>query len=206
MSEGPQAEVEPEPVEPAETRVDERARWRKLDAALHGFFRARVHDAAAREDLVQDVLLRVHARREQLREDDRLEAWVFRIARNALIDHLRRTRPGAPLPAELADPSEPLPEAPNPAPRVLGAYLRAQISQLPPRYREVMELTELDGLSQREAAARLDLPYSTLKSRVQRGRDLLHAELLRCCAVELDARGGVTDFEPRACEADKCGC
>ena len=50
----------------------------------------------------------------------------------------------------------------------------------------------------------IGVPYSTLKSRVQRGRDLLHAELLGCCAVELDARGRVTDFEPRSCKP--CGC
>lgn len=180
--------------------VEERERWRELEGALHRFYRGRIADAAVRDDLVQDVLLRVHARREQLRDEDRLEAWMFRIARHALVDHLRRARPGVALPEELADP-EPPELAPSRAPQILGAYLRGQIEQLPPRYREVLELTELEGLGQREAAARLELPYSTLKSRVQRGRDLLHAALLRCCAVELDARGRVTDFEPR-----DCGC
>lgn len=176
----------------------ERERWRELERALQGFFRARVREPALRDDLVQDVLLRVHAQREQLREDDRLEAWMFRIARNVWVDHLRRAKPGQPLPEGLADPEAMKPE-PNPAPQILGAYLQGQIASLPPRYREVLELTEGEGLSQREAAARLGLPYSTLKSRVQRGRDLLHAELLRCCEVELDARGRVTDFEPRGC-------
>lgn len=179
---------------------DPNVQWRRLDGVLHRFFRARITDEQLRADLVQDVLLRMHERREQLREDDRLEAWAYRIARNVLVDHHRRARPSEPLP-EL---SEPPPEPTSDAPQVLGTWLRRQIDTLPAHYREALELTELRGLSQREAATTLGLPYSTLKSRVQRGREQLHAELLSCCAVELDARGRVTDFAPRA--ASPCGC
>lgn len=182
------------------TALDDPARWRSLDAALHGFFHARVADPQARADLVQDVLLRMHERRDQLRDEDRLEAWAFRVARNALVDHYRRKHPSEALP-ELVEP-EPEPENRNA--EILGAWLRTRIEQLPASYREALELTEIKGLSQREAAEALGVPYSTLKSRVQRGRDLLHAELLGCCAVELDVRGRVTDFEPRSCRP--CGC
>ncbi len=179
--------------------------WRRLDAALHAFFRTRVADPDLRADLVQDVLLRMHERREQLREDGRFEAWTYRIARNALIDHYRRHRSSEQLP-ELAEP-ESESESSDQAPRVLGTWLSNQIAELPPRYREALELTELRGLSQRDAAKLLGLADSTFKSRVQRGRDLLHAELLRCCAVEIDARGHVIDFEPRTGRAGSdCGC
>jgi RNA polymerase sigma-70 factor (ECF subfamily) len=187
-------------IEPSEA-----PRWRHLDAALHAFFRTRVADPDLRADLVQDVLLRMHERREQLREHGRLEAWTYRIARNALIDHYRRHRGNEPLP-ELAEP-EPESEPDDQTPRVLGTWLNNQIAELPPRYREALELTELRGLSQREAAKLLGVADSTFKSRVQRGRDLLHAELLRCCAVEVDARGHVMDFQPRTGPAgNDCGC
>lgn len=182
------------------TTLDDPGRWRSIDAALHGFFQHKVADPQARADLVQDVLLRIHERRDQLRDEDRLEAWAFRVARNALVDHYRRRHPSEPLP-ELAEPE---PELRNRSGEILGAWLRTRIEQLPANYREAIELTEVRGLSQREAAQVLGVPYSTLKSRVQRGRDLLHADLLGCCAVELDARGRVTDFEPRSCKP--CGC
>ncbi|PRP95130.1 sigma-70 family RNA polymerase sigma factor [Enhygromyxa salina] len=182
------------------TTQDPSAQWRRLDQVVHRFLRPRIADEQLRADLVQDVLLRMHERREQLRTEDRLDAWAYRIARNVLVDHYRRARPSEPLP-ELA---ESPPEANSDAPQVLGSWLRSQIDKLPAQYREALELTELRGLSQREAAVALGLPYSTLKSRVQRGRERLHADLLACCAVELDARGRVTDFTPRA--ASPCGC
>ncbi|KIG14115.1 RNA polymerase sigma factor SigZ [Enhygromyxa salina] len=190
-------------LDPSDASAPASAHWRHLDEVLHRFFRARVSDPQLRADLVQDVLLRMHERREQLREDDRLEAWAYRIARNVLVDHFRRARPSDPLP-EPAELAEPPPEPNSDAPRVLGSWLRSQIHKLPAHYREALELTELRGLSQREAAAALGLPYSTLKSRVQRGREQLHADLLACCAVELDVRGRVTDFAPRT--SSPCGC
>ena len=85
------------------TALDDPDRWRSLDAALHGFFHSRVGDPQARADLVQDVLLRMHERRDQLRDEDRLEAWAFRVARNALVDHYRRKHPSEALP-ELVEP------------------------------------------------------------------------------------------------------
>jgi RNA polymerase sigma-70 factor (ECF subfamily) len=178
--------------------------WRHLDAALHGFFRSRVADPELRADLVQDVLLRMHERWDQLREHGSIDAWAFRIARNALIDHYRRHRGSEPLGELEADPE---PESSEEVPRVLGTWLTMQIAALPPRYREALELTELRGLSQREAARQLGVAESTFKSRVQRGRDLLHADLLRCCAVEIDARGRVMEFAPRTGrDGNDCGC
>ncbi|MCA9715975.1 MAG: sigma-70 family RNA polymerase sigma factor, partial [Myxococcales bacterium] len=80
----------------------------------------------------------------------------------------------------------------------LAQWLGAVVRELPPRYREAIELVDFEGLSQREAAERLGLSHSGLKSRVQRGRALLRRALERCCDVELDRRGRVYDFKARS--------
>lgn len=180
--------------------------WTELADPLRRFLRGRVGDADVAEDLLQEVFLRLHEHRDRLGELERLDAWLFRVARNVAIDHQRRR--GRELGTESSEPSEePIVTDDDHATRVLSAWLGARVAALPEHYREALVLTEQQGLSQRAAAERLGLPYSTLKSRVQRGRDLLHADLLRCCEVELDARNRVTDFRPRSSPCDcTAGC
>ena len=67
-----------------------------------------------------------------------------------------------------------------------------------------MELSEGEGLSQREVADRLGLSLSGAKSRLQRGRALLRGMLLDCCHLDLDRYGNVVDYEQRR-RCDHCG-
>ncbi len=69
------------------------------------------------------------------------------------------------------------------------------LDELPVQSREAVRLAELEGVTQREVAARMGLSVSGAKSWVQRGRNMLREVLLQCCRVELDRRGGVVDFE-----------
>lgn len=192
----------------ASSPTDTAALWEALATDLRHYLRRRVRDEAVAEDLLQDVFVRVHEHRQELRESDRLVPWVYRIARNAVTDHFR-ARPTTPLgdhePGHGSEGTEGVPgadgEDTNPN-RVLGAWLRLMIHTLPEPYREALELTELQGLSQKEAAQRLGLSHSGMKSRVQRGRVRLRTLLDRCCEVALDGRGRVIDYRCR--NTDPC--
>lgn len=162
-----------------------------------------VADASVLDDLVQDVLLRLHRHLGSLRSADKLTVLVYRTARSVVVDHFRRRRATAEVPEELAAPAL-LPEAFDPDPTaILSRWVAGRVERLPAHYREVLRRTELQGQTQRQVADELGLAYSTVKSRAQRGRALLHADLLACCRVEVDVRGRVTDFEPRP---SGCGC
>src|SRR5688572_6008041 len=65
-------------------------RWHALGDELRGFLRSRVSNDADADDLAQDVLLRVVENRRSLRDAERIQSWVYQIARNALIDFYRR--------------------------------------------------------------------------------------------------------------------
>jgi RNA polymerase sigma-70 factor (ECF subfamily) len=176
--------------------------WTELVGDLRRFLRRRLPDEATAEDVLQDVFVRVQERAEQLDDDSRLAPWVFRIARNAAIDHYRRRRPTQELPDELLQSDE----APA-AVEGLGRWLMETIDSLPEGYREALRLTEVEGLSQKAAAERLGLSISGLKSRVQRGRKLLQGSLLRCCEVYKDGTGRVYDYRARQpCQADPECC
>lgn len=176
----------------------ERAAWKAYRTKLHRFVLARVKDEAAAEDIVHDVLARAYARRDTLKDRDKLGRWLYQIARNAIVDHYRRRRLTEELPADLAD-KEPDPS--GEAERELARCLTPFIEELPTHYRQAVTLAEMQGLTQREVASKLGLSVSGAKSRVQRARRMLQTMLLECCRLEFDGRGGVAGYEPK----DGCG-
>ncbi len=181
-----------------------------LRAGLLASIRRRVARPEDAEDLLQDVLLRAVERADQLRDPARADAWLARIADNAVKDFYRaapaRARELGGLDVEgAASAGEPGWEpAGDPPPEVqaLAAFSRGLVAALPPPYRAAIELTDLEGLTQREAAAREGVSLSGMKSRVQRGRARLREQLLECCEIELDARRRPVRVTPRGA----CGC
>jgi RNA polymerase sigma-70 factor, ECF subfamily len=187
--------------------LDAAAAWDELRAPLLAFIARRAPDRDTAEDILQDVLLRIHRHAGELEHSSAVRAWIFQIARNAIADHYRRAavRREQPAGVDLAR-LEPAP-VPQPAPVELGselaACLRPLVQRLAEPYREALVLTELDGLTQADAATRLGLSTSGIKSRVQRGRGQLRDLLVGCCEIELDRRNRVTGYVPRR---DPCDC
>ena len=171
--------------------------YERFDEDLRTFVRRRVGDGDAAEDILQDVYLKIHSRIDTLKDEEKVRAWIHRVARNAIVDYYRATKPSSELgevPDESPDPSEAELE------RELSGSVRRMLASLPPEHREALYLTEYEGLTQKELAERLGISLSGAKSRVQRARTRLKAALLDCCHFELDARGRVIDCGPwRAC-------
>ena len=177
--------------------------WYNLHERMRHFIGGRVADAASAEDILQDVFLTIHARIGSLRDEERLESWVFQIVRHAIADYHRARRSTVALPLEIPAPEDE--EIEERAAVRLSSSIRGMVAALPEPYREALLLTEYAGLTQQELAQRVGISLSGAKSRVQRGREKLKALLLDCCHVELDRRGGIIDYQPQcACCADGC--
>ena len=166
--------------------------WREHRDRLHAFVVRRVADPGVAEDIVHDVLVRALENFDTLRSRDRLESWLFQITRNAIIDHYRSRRPLDALPGDIAESTETAS-----ARAELAGCLRPLLEGLPEHYRAALELSEIQGLTQQDTAARLGISLSGAKSRVQRGRRLLHEAILQCCRLEFDSRGTLMGFVPR---------
>jgi RNA polymerase sigma-70 factor (ECF subfamily) len=182
--------------------------WTALVRDVDRYLTGRV-EASAVEDLRQEVLARAASHLDSLRDDEAVGAWVLRIAHNVVVDHLRRRRRIEPPDENTPDRGlEDLDDA-DPAviaAAVLGPWLQATIDTLPAVYADALRRVELQGQSQKEAAAELDISYSAFKSRVQRGRSMLRDALLRCCDVERDVRGRVIDWNPRPVDDEGSCC
>jgi RNA polymerase sigma-70 factor (ECF subfamily) len=167
---------------------------------LRAFMRARVPDNATADDLTQETLLKVYRSRASLREGDRLEAWLYRIARRTLIDYYRARRPNAELPDILKSDSQDDVSAIRDA--VLISTIR-YMKELPETYRVPLELSELEDMPMPKIALHLGLSLTAVKSRVQRGRQMLKKKLQDCCRFEFDLQGKVIGSErrnPRCCD------
>jgi RNA polymerase sigma-70 factor (ECF subfamily) len=179
--------------------------WHGLHDRLLRTIRRHVADDPSAEDILQEVFLKIHLRIGTLRDEDRLESWVYQIVRNAITDYRRRQRPSAPLPEELAEPDEPNEDDTGGVARQLVPFVRATVVGLPEPYREALLLTEYAGLTQQQLAERSGISISGAKSRVQRAREKVKGLLLACCHIELDRRGGILDEQP-LCDTCTCGC
>ena len=187
--------------------------WQQVHDNLRVFIAKRVANDAEAEDILQEVFVRIHRRLDSVNDPRRLVSWVYQITRHAIIDHYRVSGKRIDRPVGLAGELEALPasaphnETAEDSGRLraeLAGCLRPMIAQLPQDYREAVTLVELDGLTQQEAATRIGLSLSGMKSRVQRGRRHLKKMLDDCCLIQLDGRRGVADFDVRAPECSPC--
>jgi len=172
--------------------------WFDLSKRLRTFIRSRVADDATVDDLLQDVFLKISRRTDDWEDSAHLEGWLFRVARNAVIDHYRSQRSTVEFEDTLVDEKNPDPECYD----ELKVGFRKLVNELPEPYREALILTEFEGLTQNELAERLGISLSGAKSRVQRGRKRLRKILDDCCRFEFDRRGRVIDCHPH--EQDRC--
>lgn len=181
--------------------------WSDFHSRLRRYVAGRV-DPAWADDVTGDILVRLLERQGDLARVRDPLAWAYRVAMNVITDHYRRravesralTRAGQEAGAPERTPGTEDREAVR---RDLEACLLPFARELPPKYSEALILTTFGGLTQVEAARRLGLSTSGMKSRVQRARALLKRRLLECCDFEMDRRGGVIDMRPRrTCSTD----
>ena len=145
---------------------------------LRRFARALTGQAADADDLVQAAVERALGRRNQWQAGTSLEAWMFRITKNAWIDEARsRTRRGRVLAPEAAGADVADERAGSAATRELSLSVQAAMAQLPEDQRLAVALILVEGLSYQEAADVLETPVGTVTSRLGRGRAALQAAL-----------------------------
>lgn len=186
--------------------IDPRTRggWKDLEAKLRPFIARRVGNRADVDDVLQDVFLRMQRGIGALRDEQRFGPWVYQVARSSIIDH-RRVAARHPLPPgprgaepeELTASEAACDEEDGEVEREVASYIAPFVAMLPSPYREALTLTELEGLTQKQAAEMLGISLSGTKSRVQRGRAQLRRALEDCCHIALDPRGRVIACEPR---------
>lgn len=177
--------------------------WGDFTSHLRRFIACRVSDEADVDDILQEVFIKIHRGIDRLEDPSKLHAWVYQITRNVIIDHYRKADKVVEVKSELPDV---LAEdtGNEEVEAEVATWLRPMMEELPEKYREALQLTDVQGLTQKELAERLNISISGAKSRVQRAREKLKDVLLECCHVEVDRRGKVVDWESREPDCGYC--
>jgi RNA polymerase sigma-70 factor, ECF subfamily len=177
--------------------------WNETLDRIRAFVAARVGDPELAADITNDVVTRSIASGALQRVDNPV-AWLYRSARNAVIDHYRTRHVHQPLDDADAWPDPgPTDNRPNEATRELARCLQPMLHQLPASARDALTRVDLDGQTHQQAADQLGISVSGMKSRVQRARRDLKALLEQCCTVSVDTAGAVAGYHPTA---TTCGC
>ena len=170
--------------------------WEEFNIGLKHFIFKHVQDEPSAEDILQDVFLKIHTHIGSLRESDKLQGWIYQIARNTITDYYRAHNFTPDLPEVPYVPEDPFDDVVTD----LVPYVKKLVDNLPYDYRQALILTEYEGLTQRELAERLGISISGAKSRVQRAREKVKLMLLKCCHFQFDRLGRIIDYEPN------CAC
>jgi RNA polymerase sigma-70 factor, ECF subfamily len=176
--------------------------WHEAIERLTQWVRPRIHEPADADELVQDILERVIAHGEQLQTIGNPLGWIHRIAANAIIDYYRRPRRTVVFPEGLLAETE---DTTSAARDELAGCIRPLVMHLDPVSRDALLATDLGDKSQVDAAQEAGVAVSTMKSRIQRGRQKLRQALLHCCHVELDCRNGIAAFSPKRAASSESG-
>jgi len=183
------AQADPDPGELAKPGfADEALPW--LDAVYRFTLRLTAGNQAEAEDIVQDTFLRAYRSWHTFQRGTSARSWLFTIARNVFLrSRERQTRTRETLESEL---SYDLPAvaaasvlddltSDDPERRFFRSFIDEEITReierLPPEFREVVVLSDVEGLDYAEIAGIAGIPLGTVKSRLYRGRRLLQRAL-----------------------------
>jgi len=168
--------------------------WNEMNERLFNFVNQQVKDVELSKDIVQDVFIKVFSKIDTLKNKDKLVPWIFQITRNEVISHFRKH--------QHESSSINLPEYAMEEENVTTEFSRCitpMIAALPDKYKEAIQLSEIENVSQKEIAKKLNISYSGAKSRVQRGREQLKSLLNQCCTISTDTYGNITDYTVKNC-------
>lgn len=167
--------------------------WGEYQSELKRFVRSKVKDNDSSNDILQDVFIKLHSKIGTLKEEEKIRPWLYQISRNAITDYFRKKK------FSVSSDSVDLPienDSENNNTEFTGC-VKPHINKLPEKYRLALTKVELENCSQLQLSKELNISYSALKSRVQRGRELLKKYFEACCDISTDKYGNVIASEKK---------
>ncbi len=164
--------------------------WQQYHQRLLHYLQGHLAVPDEAQDVMQTIFLKVYQHPPAPMATPQLEAWLWRVTKHALIDHWRKgNRVPAMVSMDADDHGSDWLDAQvtqqtnvEANPRLsMSCCLDAMVQELPDKYRQTIELADLQQQPYRAVAVQLGVTESAIKSRVKRGREMLRDQLVACC-------------------------
>jgi RNA polymerase sigma-70 factor, ECF subfamily len=173
---------------------------------LFSFIKSKVNNYEDAEDILQNVFIKVATSVNDLNRKEKLQSWIYTIARNSIIDYYRTNIGKKNLMTEEDIADSFTDDEYVDTTKGLDCCLIDFVNQLPEEYRDIIIDVEMRGAKQKDLTEKYNLAYPSIRSRVQRGREKLKQILLACCHIQWDNRGNILDVQSKAaCAKDEQG-
>ncbi len=166
--------------------------WQQHESELRGYLVHQLRDPHLAADLLQEVFVRALRQGQDFCQLDNARAWLFQVARNALVDHHRLAKPTEEVSEDI-----PLDEHERDPIVALSECVARVLSELTPEDRDIIEQCELEGMKQKDYAERHGLTVPAAKSRLLRARQRMRERMSTACQVKFDEAGRVAGHVPR---------
>jgi RNA polymerase sigma-70 factor (ECF subfamily) len=177
--------------------------WAEYQSALKAFLHSKVSNPDDVDDLQQEILIKTHQNLSNVKEVESIKSWLFQLANRTIIDFYRK-RARQQRDGELQADDLWFEEQKETVEQEMAGCIEPFIRALPTEQSTLLSAVELQGASQKQLAEQTGISYSTLKSRVQKGRGELRKLFEQCCTLELDSHGNVIDYHQKSKGCNSC--
>ena len=167
--------------------------WQEYHKQLLGFISSKVSNRQIAKDILHEVFIKIHTKIHTLDDITKLKSWVYQITRNTIIDFYRTNKSIKEMPDWIDKPFEI--SSDEAIQEELSLCLGFLIGKLPQKYKQAIELSEMQNKTQQELANSENISLSGAKSRVQRGRKILKEMLLECCQLEINKYDRIVEVQ-----------
>ena len=154
--------------------------WNEFSGQIRSYLLNKVRQTDDADDLLQDIFIKINNNLDELQDEKKLAPWIYRIVRNSLTDYYRSANLDTSKLNEEITASETADNGDDIYSACVSGCLQIFIEKLPEKYREPLVLSDIDGRKQKDIAKEMNLSYSGLKSRVQRGREMIKEMFVDC--------------------------
>ena len=152
-------------------------------------------------DILQELYIRIMEKSDRIEQAKNVRSYLLRMADNAVTDYYRKNenKPNNEFSDEilLVDKTG----THDSSLQLADCCLRPMIESLEPIYRDVLIMTELEGMSHKAYAEKAGTSLTNAKTRAQRARQKLKQVILNCCNYEFDKYGDIVFAEKKCCNS-----